>query len=83
MLAPTVISAAIEGAAEARTEITVNKRTNLYYWRFNPPERVNRELALNSIEDNKGYKVRRTPPGFYDKDRLEDFIQTINKDIEW
>lgn len=62
---------------------TVNKRTNLYYWRFNPPERVNRELALNSIEDNKGYKVRRTPPGFYDKDRLDDFIQTINKDIEW
>lgn len=62
---------------------TINKRTNLYYWRFNPPDKVNRELALTSITDEKGYKVRRTPPSFYDKDRLDDFIQTINKDMEW
>lgn len=62
---------------------TVNKRTNLYYWKFNPPERIQRELSLHAIADDKGYKVRRTPPGFYDKDRLEDFIQTINEEVAW
>lgn len=55
-------------------------RSLLYYWKFNPPDKVNRKLTELSINDEKGYKVKITPPTFYSgQKRLDDYIERSNK----
>lgn len=59
---------------------SVNNRTLLYYWKFIPPDKVNKKLTDLSINDEKGYRVKITPPSFYaGQARVDDFIERANK----